>query len=348
MCVCIMQKENILHTELTNSVTVADNKAQYDIQVKRLLANKCILAHILLKTVGAFSGMKPEDVAKCIEGEPRIGIVPVEPGATNAESADISGQRIKGLNTENAEINEGMVRFDIIFYVRLPANDFKVAGDTGILKNIRSSEKDRKRGLTQIIVNVEAQKDEPAAYSILNRSIFYASRLVSSQKERDFINSNYDDIKQVYSIWICMNMKCNSMSHIHLTKDEMLEPYDWKGNIDLLNIILIGITEKLPEHDDRYELHRLIGALLSSNIQVSEKLAIMEREYNLPINNDLRRDVNVMCNLSEGIEERATKQLNEKVIMNMHKKGYTAAQIAEIVEVSVQEVEAVIKGKQSV
>ncbi len=76
-------------------------------------------------------------------------------------------------------------------------------------------------------------------------------------------------------------------------------------------------------------------------------LGIMEREYNLPINSDLRRDVNVMCNLSEGIEEKATekttKEVNKKVILNMHKKGYTAAQIAEIVEVSAQEVEAVIK-----
>lgn len=45
------------------------------------------------------------------------------------------------------------------------------------------------------------------------------------------------------------------MSHIHLTKDEMLEPYDWKGNINLLNIILIGITDELPAHDERYELH---------------------------------------------------------------------------------------------
>ena len=50
------------------------------------------------------------------------------------------------------------------------------------------------------------------------------SRLVSSQKERDFVNTNYDDIKQVFSIWICMNMASNSMSHIHLIKDEMLEP----------------------------------------------------------------------------------------------------------------------------
>ena len=40
---------------------------------------------------------------------------------------------------------------------------------------------------------------------------------------------------------------------------------------------------------------------------------------------------------------RKRQQINEKVIKNMHKNGYTAAQIAEIVEVSESEVEAVIK-----
>lgn len=235
-----------------------------------------------------------------------------------------------------------MIRFDIVFYVRLPF------GNVHIKDNVRLTENETNHKLTQIIVNVEAQKDEPVVYKILNRSIFYVSRLVSSQKERDFVNSDYDDIKQVYSIWICMNMKCNSMSHIHLTKDEMLEPYEWKGNINLLNIILIGITDELPAHDERYELHRLIGALLSSSIELDEKLEIMEKEYNLPLNSDFRRDVNVMCNLSEGVEEkateRATRKTNERVIMNMHKKGYTTAQIAEIVEMSKSEVEAVIKG----
>ena len=331
-----------LKTELSNAMAAAGDKAQYDIRAKRLLAQKSILARILLKTVDAFKGMSPEDVADCIEGAPVIGMVPIEPGNTNGERNDGPGQRVSGFNTENSEINEGMIRFDIVFYVRLPF------GNVHIKDNVRLAENEINHKLTQIIVNVEAQKDEPIAYKILNRSIFYVSRLVSSQKERDFVNSNYDDIKQVYSIWICMNMKCNSMSHIHLTKDEMLEPYEWKGNINLLNIILIGITDELPAHDERYELHRLIGALLSSSIELDEKLEIMEKEYNLPLNSDFRRDVNVMCNLSEGVEEkateRATRKTNERVIMNMHKKGYTTAQIAEIVEMSESEVEAVIKG----
>lgn len=315
-----------MNTEIANAVNAAGDKAQYDTRVKRLLAQKSILAHILVKTVDEFKGMKPEDVVKYIEGEPSISVVPVEPGLANMEKPDAAGQRIVGLNTENAEINEGLVRFDIIFYVCM------------------------KNGLSQIIVNIEAQKDEPTEYKILNRAIFYVSRLISSQKERDFVNTNYDDIKQVFSIWICMNMDDNSLSHIHLTKDELLKPCNWKGNLDLLNIVLIGITNEIPEHDEKYEMHRLIGALLSSELKEQEKLDIIEHEYNIPISQEFREDVRIMCNLSTGIEERATERATEKTsekfILNMYKKGYTLDQIADVAETGVDEVEAIIKKKE--
>ena len=48
--------------------------------------------------------------------------------------------------------------FDIIFYVRM------------------------RDGLAKMIINLEAQKDEPNEYEILNRAIFYVSRLVSARK----------------------------------------------------------------------------------------------------------------------------------------------------------------------
>ena len=50
----------------------------------------------------------------------------------------------------------GSKRFDIIFYVRMID------------------------GLSQIIINIEAQKDEPKRYKILNRAIFYVCRMISS------------------------------------------------------------------------------------------------------------------------------------------------------------------------
>ncbi len=313
-----------MNTEITNAVNAAGDKAQYDARVKRLLAQKTILAHILIKTVDEFKGMRPEDVVPYIEGEPKVSIVPVEPGLTNAETTDEQGQRIIGLNTENAEINEGLIRFDIIFYVRM------------------------KNGLSQIIVNIECQKDEPSAYKILNRAIFYVSRLVSSQKERDFVNTNYDDIKQVFSIWICMNMDYNSLSHIHLAKDEMLRPYDWKGNLDLLNIVMVGITNDIPEHDENYEMHRLLGALLSSELKEQEKLDILEHEYNIPINNEFREDVRIMCNLSTGIEEKATEKTTEKIILNMYESKFSLEQISMATKKSKSEIEKIIKDNELV
>ena len=309
-----------MNTEIKNAVNSAGDKAQYDARVKRILAEKHILAHILAKTVDEFKGMDSNDIVKYIEGEPKIGIVPIEPGLTNIEKIDESGQRIKGLNSESVEANEGLIRFDIIFYVRL------------------------KNGLSQIIVNVEAQKDEPVSYKILNRAIFYVSRLISSQKERDFVNTNYDDIKQVFSIWVCMNMEKNSLSHFHIVKDDMLEPYDWKGNADLLNIVMIGVTNELPKHDEKYELHRLIGALLSDRLKENEKLDIIEKEYKIPLNDDFRKEMDTMCNLGQGIEDRAI----ERVVMNMRKIGYTSEQIAKAVEMTIKEVEIIIKKNEPV
>ncbi len=312
-----------MDTEIKNAVSAADQDAQYDDRAKRLLGNKTILAHILVKTVDEFKGMDPKEAATYIEGEPFISVVPVEPGLTNAEKEE-AGQRIVGFNTENAEINEGLVRFDIVFYVRM------------------------KDGISQIIVNVEAQKDAPTEYNVLNRAIFYVSRLVSSQKERDFVNTNYDDIKRVFSIWICMNMSQNSMNYVHLTNDSLLGSYEWSGKIDLLNIVLIGLSQELPEHDEKYELHRLLGALLSKKLTSDEKLNIIETEYDIPIEDSLRKDVSVMCNLSQGIREDATDEANAKIIMNMHRDGYSSEQIARIVEKTIDEVEAVIKKREPV
>lgn len=119
-------------------------------------------------------------------------------------------------------------------------------------------------------------------------------------------------------------------------------------------LVRIGITNEIPEHDEKYEMHRLIGALLSSELKEQEKLDIIEHEYNIPISQEFREDVRIMCNLSTGIEERATERAtkkatektSEKFILNMYKKGYTLDQIADVAETGVDEVEAIIKKKE--
>lgn len=314
-----------MNTELKSAVMATDRDAQYDNSAKRLIAHKIILARILVKTVEEFKGMDPLEVAALIEGLPYISSVPVEPGLTNAVHFQ-NGQRLVGFNTENQELNEGLVRFDIVFYVRM------------------------KDGLSQIIINVEAQKDEPSDYEILNRAVFYVSRLVSSQKERDFENSSYDDIKSVYSIWICMNMEESTMSHIHLTKEDLIGSYEWKGNLDLLNIIMIGLAKELPEHDETYELHRLLGALLSRELTVDEKLDIIGKEYDIPLEENFRKDMSTMCNLSQGVKEEGIAigraEGEAGLIAKMYKNGLSIELIASATDKTIEEVKTIIEGKE--
>nr|WP_296190820.1 hypothetical protein [uncultured Anaerobutyricum sp.] len=322
--------------DIKKSISATDKDAQYDEKAKNLLGHKIILAHILVKTIDEFKGMNPKDVVQYIEGEPYISTVPVDAGSTNVEKEQ-NGEKVTGLNTENSELNEGLVRFDIIFYVRM------------------------KDGLSQVIVNIEAQKAEPSAYDIINRAVFYISRMISSQKGREFIKSNYNDIKRVYSIWVCMSMSQNCMNYIHFTQESVVGTYQWKGDIDLANIVLIGLAEDLPEKEEKYELHRLLGALLSAKLDVNTKLDIIGNEFDIPLESDIRKDVNDMCNLSQGIKEQAYAEGTEngivkgvaigkregiaETIIKMYRKGYEPAQISDLLDMELDEIQEIIENE---
>lgn len=112
------------------------------------------------------------------------------------------------------------------------------------------------------------------------------------------------------------------MSHIHLTKEDMIGSYEWKGNLDLLNIIMIGLAKELPEHDETYELHRLLGALLSRELTVDEKLDIIGNEYDIPLEENFRKDMSTMCNLSQGVKEEGIAIGRREGLEEGRREGY--------------------------
>ena len=171
------------------------------------------------------------------------------------------------------------------------------------------------------------------------------------QADNPFTGSDYNEIKQVYSIWICMNMKENSLSHIHMVKDDLLGDQDWKGNLDIPNIVMIGLAKEIPPKEERYELHRLLGTLLSQTMTAEQKLKLMKQEYDIPVDrHSIREEVKIMCNLSEGVEEmgyvkgEAAGIAKGKIdiILKMHKKGYNLEQIMDVTEMSEAEIKAII------
>lgn len=118
---------------------------------------------------------------------------------------------------------------------------------------------------------------------------------------------------------------------------------------------MIGLAEILPEKEEKYELHRLLSAILSSDLEVNEKLKIMEEEYRIPVENDIREEVEEMCNLSQGIKEKAfeagQKKGQEKgqeqklieMVNKMHEAKLPIEQIADIAEISIDRVRKIIR-----
>ena len=136
---------------------------------------------------------------------------------------------------------------------------------------------------------------------------------------------------------------------------------------------MIGLTENLPEKEERYELHRLLGALLSAKLDVNTKLDIIGNEFDIPLESDIRKDVNDMCNLSQGIKEQAYVEGTEngiaigkqegitigkqeeitigkregiaETIIKMYRKGYEAEQISDILDMEVEEIRDMIENE---
>ena len=88
---------------------------QYDAYAKYILSQKEVLARILKFTIAEFQDLEGEVIMELIEGEPLVSKVSTEPGETNQTLHD----KITGNNTENTELGEGTIFFDVIFYVRM-------------------------------------------------------------------------------------------------------------------------------------------------------------------------------------------------------------------------------------
>mgnify|MGYP002069464223 CR=1 FL=1 len=337
------------------NITADDYKElamQYDEQAKKILSYKSILAFILSKTVNELKEMPAKEIEKLIEDDIYISKIPVDPGQTNKKS----GERITGMNTENAETNEGLIRYDILFKVK--------------------TSKEMKESYA-IIINIEMQKEETRKYNLINRAIYYICRLISSQKQREFVKMNFDDITKVYSIWIVANMKSDSVNRIHLTQDTLYGKFKLNCDSDLINIVIVGITgqslitnntitqdntitqgniqkqdngtsqdnvknqkrtifnnreispnnekiqENIKEQDTikSKELCRMLNTLFSNELGKKERLIKLENEFDISIDNDLKEEVEEMCNLGQGILERGEARGRQEGIREGRQEG---------------------------
>ena len=266
-------------------------KRAYDAEVRNFLSEKQILARIMKRCVKEFQDCSVDDIAeKYIEGVPQTGVAAVDQDVPDAVQMH-AGSRISGSANEDFSTVEGRVFYDVKFNAAAPG--------TG--------------GLIRLIINVEAQRANNPGYPIIKRGLYYGARLLSSQKNREFKNDNYQDIEKVYSIWICQQVPALRQHSIfsYDIREQMLHGYaetprEKPENYDLMTVILVNLGD--PERQDTDGLLRMLSTALSSKLSLTRKKQILSDEFHIPMTETIDRRMRGMCNFSDGIEQDAMEK----------------------------------------
>ena len=318
-----------MNTHILNELITAKDKIQYDEYVKRVLSNRYILAWIMKGTIDKFKDWEIEHIAlECIEPDISISSVSVSPGkSTDFASKSSLPEAIVGQNTEDKVPGEGMITYDIRFKARLPG----------------------KKGARSIVflVNVEAQKSYHHSYAIVTRGIFYAARMLSGQLDKEFKIPHYNDLKKVYSIWICMNSPqyfANSMAEYRMEKHDLIGTIPaLQADYDKISVILICLNSKTLAAEPG--LLHLLGTLLFPKISLEKKKEVLDSDYSIPLEDGLGKELGQMCNLSEAIEEEALKKgwTQMKQALKLQATGQSCEEIAKALDLPVDTVKKMLE-----
>ena len=75
-----------------------------------------------------------------------------------------------------------------------------------------------------------------------------------------------------------------------------------KARYDILNVIFMCLGD--AEDEDVPKFLSMLSVAISERIDSAEKKRILEEKYQIPMTRELGKELDRMCNLSEGIEER--------------------------------------------
>lgn len=325
------ERNKSMKNEFAGDLALAEGKSQYDTYCKRILANKVILAWILKYVAEEFEDMPISQIKTCIGSDIRISEVNVLPGRTNVPVLE----RIVGESEEDSVPGEGDLYYDIRFSVYYVRQKLRI----------------------KMIINVEAQKEFRPGYSITTRGVFYGARMISAQKGTEFTGKDYDNIRKVYSIWICMNAPDyigNAISEYSICKKDRIPGIpDEKRAYDKLTVVMICLN---PDSEKENRLTKMLGVLLSPTIKAKTKINQLETEFDIPMQNDMGEELSQMCNLSDYVEELGVKkgieqgreQLLTQLIMKKYEKGRSIAEIADALEESEDTIHKIIENTKNV
>ena len=178
--------------------------------------------------------------------------------------------------------------------------------------------------------------DKPG-YDISLRALFYCARMISSQQGKEFTTHaddpvKYGNIKKVYSIWICTETaqkRANSIEKYDIRREFLVGSNDDNPRYDIMNAILINISEKHDTAGIENETIQLLTDLFDERISSEEKVIKLQNEYGLPMIKDYE-EVLGMCTYADAIERKGMEKAMLEVATEMLKERYSLDSILRI------------------
>ena len=154
----------------------------------------------------------------------------------------------------------------------------------------------------------------------------------------EFVEPNFDDIKKVISIWICMgspNVKDSGITDYSFgEKPTIGDIRNTKENYDLMQIIMVYIGKDPALIED--ELLKLLHLIFRAKLNAAEKKDKLKTDYGIEMDNEALKEVNVMCNLGEGLVEETREEMTLTHLKNiMETMGISLEKAMDILKVPV-------------
>ena len=316
-----------IKTTMASDLETWQEERKLDEACCRLVANKVILARLLQAVVQEYQDCSTAELEhKYLEGEPSILSSAVDQDAPDPG-------RIKGETTVDKSQTEGTIMYDILFSAYSP----------------------RRKQDSQIIINVESQNQWDPGYSLMKRAAYYAARMLSRQKGTVFTGSDYGKLQKVYTIWICLDppkKKQNTITVFSMEPEHLVGNAEYgKMNYDMATVIMVCLGEIERKKKD---ILRLLGVLLSPEIQPGIKKKVLEQEYGIPMTVEMEKEAENMCDygrglarkyaekgMAEGMEkgmEKGIQQERNSNILGMLREKIPMETIARITKTSVEQI----------
>ena len=134
--------------------------------------------------------------------------------------------------------------------------------------------------------------------------------MLSAQLDTEFTAENYDEVKKVYSIWLCLNAPKHTVDTITeygMAQKKLAGDFRGKARFDLLSAVMVCIDQYSYQRKTT-PLHGLLGTLFSTKLTPDEKMALLREEYGIETTVEVEEGMKRMCNLSDVIVEQGLQQ----------------------------------------